>query len=97
MLFKLEGTKSNRAAIGARVMVKTGKMAQFSEIRAGGSYISQNDPRLHFGLGAQSRMSEVEIRWPSGKIEILREIPADFIYTILEGQGIQNKTPLPLH
>jgi len=42
-------------------------------------------------------MSEVEIRWPSGKIEILREIPADFIYTILEGQGIQNKTPLPLH
>jgi hypothetical protein len=94
-LFKLSGTKSNRAAIGARVTVKAGKLAQFSEVRAGGSYISQNDPRLHFGLGTETKMSEVEIRWPSGKVEVLRDVPADFIYTIVEGHGIAGKIPLP--
>ena len=94
-LFKLAGTKSNRSAIGARVTVKAGKLVQFSEVRAGGSYISQNDPRLHFGLGAETKMNEVEIRWPSGKVEVLRDVPADFIYTIVEGQGIESKLPLP--
>ena len=97
VLFKLvgSGVKSNKEAIGARVTVKAGKLAQFREVRAGGSYLSQNDPRLHFGLGAESKMSEVDIRWPSGKVEVLREIPADFIYTIVEGQGIQGKVLLP--
>ena len=75
--------------------VTAGKLAQFSEVRAGGSYLSQNDPRLHFGLGAEVKMSEVEIRWPSGKVEVLRDVPADFIYTIVEGQGIESKLPLP--
>ena len=92
-LFKLAGKKSNRSAIGARVTVTAGKLAQFSEVRAGGSYLSQNDPRLHFGLGAEVKMSEVEIRWPSGKVEVLRDLPADFIYTIVEGQGIESKLP----
>jgi hypothetical protein len=94
VLFKLVGTKSNMMAIGARVTVKAGKLVQLSEVRAGGSYISQNDPRLHFGLGAERTMSEVEIRWPSGKIETLRDVPADFIYTIVEGEGIQRKSML---
>ena len=94
-MFQLTGTKSNRSAIGARVTVKAGKLVQFSEVRAGGSYISQNDPRLHFGLGAEARMNEVEIRWPSGKLEVLRDLPADFIYTIVEGQGMENKVALP--
>ena len=94
-LFKLAGTKSNRAAIGARVNVKAGKLAQFSEVRAGGSYLSQNDPRLHFGLGTETKMTEVEIRWPSGKVEVLRDVPADFVFTIVERQGIAGKTPLP--
>jgi len=95
VLFKLTGTKSNRSAIGARLTVKAGKLVQFSEVRAGGSYISQNDPRLHFGLGTESRMNDVEIKWPSGKVETLHDLPADFIYTIVEGQGITSKTPLP--
>jgi enediyne biosynthesis protein E4 len=89
------GTKSNKAAIGARVTVRAGKVGQFGEVRAGGSYLSQNDPRLHFGLGAESTMTEVEIKWPSGKIETLRNVPADFIYTIVEGQGIRDKIALP--
>jgi hypothetical protein len=95
VMFKLVGSKSNRSAIAARVTVKAGKLVQFSEVRAGGSYLSQNDPRLHFGLEAETRLNEVEIRWPSGKVEVLHDIPADFIYTIVEGQGIQRKDSLP--
>jgi hypothetical protein len=68
---------------------------QLNEVRAGGSYLSQNDPRLHFGLGINAKMDEVEIKWPSGKVENLHDVPADFIYTIVEGEGINRKTALP--
>jgi enediyne biosynthesis protein E4 len=95
VLFKLVGTKSNKAAIGARVTVKAGTLVQFSEVRGGASYLSQNDLRLHFGLAANDKMSEVSVRWPNGETEILRDVPADFIYTIVEGAGIQQKVPLP--
>ena len=95
VLFQLEGTKSNRIAIGARITVRTGKLKQMNEVRAGGSYLSSNDPRLHFGLGAARFMDEVEIRWPSGKLEVLKDLPADFIYTVVEGAGVKTKTPLP--
>jgi len=95
VLFKLVGTKSNRAAIGARVTVRAGGVKQFSEVRGGGSYLSQSDLRLHFGLGASKQMESVEIRWPSGQVEILKNIAADAIYTIVEGSGIHNTTALP--
>jgi hypothetical protein len=95
VLFKLVGTKSNKMAIGARATVKAGKLVQISEVRAGGSYLSSNDPRLHFGLAAESKMDQVEIQWPSGAKEILKDVPADFIYTVVEGQGIQKKVALP--
>jgi hypothetical protein len=95
VLFKLVGTKSNKMAIGARVTVRAGKLVQLNEVRAGGSYLSQNDPRLHFGLGINAKMDEVEIKWPSGKVENLHDVPADFIYTIVEGEGINRKTALP--
>jgi hypothetical protein len=93
VLFKLIGTKSNKAAIGARVTVRAGALVQISEVRAGGSYLSQNDPRVHFGLGREANMNAVEIQWPSGKIETLRDLPADFMYTIVEGEGIPEKAP----
>jgi hypothetical protein len=95
VLFKLVGTKSNKAAIGARVTVKAGSLVQIDEVRGGASYLSQNDLRLHFGLGASGEMSEVDIRWPSGQTETLRNVAADFIYTIVEGSGIQQKVGLP--
>jgi enediyne biosynthesis protein E4 len=99
VLFRLVGTKSNKSAVGARVTVKAGTgaagLSQFSEVRAGGSYLSSNDPRLHFGLGANTTMTEVEIKWPSGKVELLHDVSADYIYTIIEGEGIQQKTALP--
>jgi enediyne biosynthesis protein E4 len=95
VLFKLVGMKSNKAAIGARVTVKAGPLVQFSEVRGGASYLSQNDLRLHFGLAASDKMSEVSIRWPNGETEILRDVAADFIYTVVEGAGIQRKVALP--
>jgi hypothetical protein len=95
VLFKLVGMKSNKAAIGARVTVKAGSLVQFDEVRGGSSYLSQNDLRLHFGLGANRKMSEVSIRWPNGETEVLRDVSADFIYTAVEGAGIQQKAALP--
>jgi hypothetical protein len=95
VLFRLVGTKSNRAAIGARVTIHSGGVQQFSEVRGGGSYLSQNDLRLHFGLGPAAKMESVEIRWPNGNVEALRDVAGDCIYTIVEGKGIQDKKPLP--
>jgi hypothetical protein len=94
VLFKLIGTKSNRAAIGARVTVHTAGMTQFNEVRGGGSYLSQNDLRLHFGLGTAARMDLVEVRWPSGKIEAFKNLEADRIYTMVESQGVKNSEAL---
>lgn len=82
-------------AIGARITLRAGKLEQFNEVRAGGSYLSENDPRLHFGLGVESKMNDVEIKWPSGKVQALHDLPADFIYTIKEGEGITQKIQLP--
>jgi len=95
VLFELEGTKSNRAAIGARVTIHAGGMTQLDEVRAGGSYLSQNDLRLHFGLGSATKIDSVEVRWPTGKTEIFREVAADKIYAVVEGQGIKETGALP--
>ncbi len=95
VLFRLVGTKSNKAAIGARVTVVTAKSSQMDEVRAGGSYLSTNDVRLHFGLGAESVMKKIEIAWPSGLKEELKNVPADAIYTIEEGRGIQTTVKIP--
>jgi len=89
VLFRLIGTKSNKAAIGARVTVTAGDLTQFSEVRGGGSYMSQNDLRLHFGLGQHDAMEKVEIAWPSGQKDSFKSLPADFIYTVTEGGEIQ--------
>ena len=85
------GTKSNRAAIGARVTVTSGDLVQFNEVRGGSSYASQNDLRLHFGLGSNASMKTVEVAWPSGKKDTFHALPADFIYTINEDRGIEKK------
>lgn len=97
VLLKLVGTKSNRAAVGARVTIHAGGVRQIGEVRAGGSYLSQNDLRLHFGLGKSAKIDKVVIRWPSGKIEVLENVSADSIYTILEGSGITEARPFSSH
>ncbi|HUM05499.1 MAG TPA: CRTAC1 family protein [Terriglobales bacterium] len=90
-LFRLIGTRSNKAAIGARVTVTAGGMTQFMQVKSGSSYLSQNDLRLHFGLGPSTVMEKVEVSWPSGAKELFNNLPADFIYTLTEGNGVQTK------
>ena len=97
VIFKLVGTKSNKAAIGARVTVTTDKLKQIDEVRSGASYLSQNDLRLHFGLGKLTSVSTVDILWPSGKKEVIRDVAVDAIYTIVEGEGIKQKTGFARH
>jgi hypothetical protein len=95
VLFRLMGTKSNKAAIGARVTVTTASMEQIDEVRGGGSYLSSNDQRLHFGLGSEKLIKRIQVLWPSGLKEEIKDIPADAIYTLVEGQGIKGTILLP--
>jgi ASPIC/UnbV protein/VCBS repeat protein len=84
---KLVGTKSNRDAIGARAILKTGVDTQIREVNGGNGYASQSTTRLHFGLGAATKIDSLEIRWPSGKVEKVT-VPIDRITTIREGTGV---------
>jgi hypothetical protein len=84
IIFRLEGTRSNRSAIGARVRITTGKHVQIDEVRSGGSYLSQNDLRLHFGLGNATIIDRVEIDWPSGTREIQTGVPINRIVALRE-------------
>jgi hypothetical protein len=86
--FELAGAKSNRLALNARVKIVADGMTQTDEIHSGGSYLSQNDLRVHFGLGAAKKIDSVEIRWPSGKLETFGDLPADQFYSVSEGQGV---------
>ena len=86
--FELDGTKSNRAALNARIKIVAGGMTQTGEIHSGGSYLSQNDLRVHFGLGAATKIDKVEIRWPSGLVEVLTNVASDRFYNVLEGKGV---------
>jgi enediyne biosynthesis protein E4 len=85
---KLIGTKSNRSAIGARVRCVTEGHQQIDEVRSGGSFMSQNDLRIHFGLGKERRVNLVEVSWPSGTIDRFRNLGANQIRTLHEGQGM---------
>ena len=86
---KLVGTRSNRSAIGARVRCVAGTARLEDEVRGGGSYISQNDTRVHFGLGGATRVESVVVRWPSGGVERWSDLAADQIVTLTEGTGAQ--------
>jgi hypothetical protein len=86
--FELAGTKSNRLAIGARVKIVAEGMMQTDEIHSGGSYLSQHDLRVHFGLGSATKIDSLEIRWPSGGVETMKNLASDQWYAVLEGKGI---------
>jgi len=86
---KLIGTKCNRTAIGTRVRVITGKHIQMDEVASGGSVMSQNDLRLHFGVGETKIIDMIEVKWPTTqKIEYFPRIQANQILTVREGAGI---------
>ncbi|MGH9511732.1 MAG: CRTAC1 family protein [Terriglobales bacterium] len=89
---RLEGTKSNRSAIGARVLVRYGGKVQAQSVTSQSSYISSNDPRLHFGLG-NATTADIEIHWPTGKTETYRHLNAGQLVTIREGEGVVKGRP----
>jgi enediyne biosynthesis protein E4 len=92
--FKLTGTgKSPRDAIGAKLFVTAGGFRQRADVFSGGSYGSSSDPRPHFGLGQASKIEKIEIRWPDGKREEINVPSVDRIFSIVEGQGIEEKHP----
>ena len=84
----LVGTKSNRDAIGAKLKITAGSFSSYDQEKGGMSYMSAQDPRIYFGLGAHARVDSLEIAWPSGAKEIVRDIAADQIVTIVEGRGL---------
>jgi hypothetical protein len=88
VLIKTVGSKSNRDGIGARVKIVAGDLTQIDEVRSGGSYISQSDLRLHFGLEKRPKIDLIEVRWPSGVIDKLTDAGVNKILTIKEGQGL---------
>jgi enediyne biosynthesis protein E4 len=88
VMIKTVGTKSNRDGIGARVRVVSGDLIQIDEVRSGGSYISQNDLRLHFGLAKRTKIDLIEVRWPNGTVEKISNANTNKVLTIREGKGI---------
>jgi len=98
---KTIGTKSNRSGIGARIRCVTSVAggakphSQIDEVRSGGSYFSQNDLRIHFGIGTAAKVDLLEIRWPSGQTDTIKDVKANQLLTVKEGQGIVRATQFP--
>lgn len=88
ILISLKGVKSNADGVGARVILKSGNTRQIREARHGSGYLSQMDPRIHFGLGAMARVDELEVVWPSGIRQKFKDLAGDQWITITEGQSV---------
>ena len=93
LLLRLVGTRSNRNAIGARLRVTAGGRTQVREVKAGSSYLGQQDLRVHFGLGQATRIDRLEILWPSGTTEVVADAAINQILTVVEGKGVIRRVP----
>ena len=85
ILIRTIGTRSNRAGIGTRVKIQTDALIQIDEVRSGSGYLSQNDLRLHFGIGTHKHIDRIEVRWPSGIVDTIQDVDPNQIITITEG------------
>ena len=93
LLVRLRGAGSNTEAIGARIRLTAGSRTEIRDVKAGSSYLSQNDLRAHFGLGAAARIDRIEVVWPSGRVEAVANVAANQIITVEEGRGIVARQP----
>ena len=93
LLIRVIGAVSNRSGIGTRLTLTAGGRRQVREVQSGSSYLSQNDLRAHFGLGAASRADRLQITWPNGATELIENVPANRVITIREGKGVVDTTP----
>jgi hypothetical protein len=86
--FDLRGAGPNTFAYGARVTAQAAGATWIGEVSPASSYLSSSDPRIHFGLGELTALETVTIRWPSGRVEVLHDVPVDQIVRVVEGRGI---------
>ena len=91
LMVKLVGKQSNRNGVGARLRLTAGGKTQIRDVKTGSSYLSQSDLRQHFGLGRSTQADRLEIRWPSGKMDVLQNIAANAIVTVTEGEGVTGR------
>jgi len=99
---KLVGVKANRSGIGSRVIVTaktapeaSAPLVQMDELRSGGSYFSQNDLRMHFGLDQAKKVDQVEIRWLSGQVDVVKNLDVNQLHVIQEGGKVLKSAALP--
>jgi len=83
------GQASNRDAIGAHVTIEAAGTRQIAEVRSGGSYLSHNDVRVHFGLGDRTKVDRLQIRWPNGRTETATDLMSNQFYVAREGSGLR--------
>ena len=93
LVIRLRGAMGNAEAIGTRIRVTSGSRTQIRDIKAGSSYLSQNDLRAHVGLGAATSVDRIEVLWPSGRVEMVAQVPANQIITLEEAKGIVARQP----
>ena len=93
IVIRVAGSAGNRDGLGARVTVAAGGRTQVREVKSGSSYLGQNDVRVHIGLGESTRIERVDVRWLGGRVDTLRDVAANQIITITEGQGMTNRSP----
>ena len=96
LLIRTIGAKSNRGGIGARLKLTVGGKVLHRDVKAGSSYLAQNDTRVHFGMGKSSRAERLEILWPSGVVDVVLDINANQIITVQEGVGAVNQQKFPI-
>jgi hypothetical protein len=92
---ELQGTKSNRSAIGATVHLEAGKWKLTDVVLSQSSYISHNDTRLHFGLGAEPAAARITVQWPNGAVEVFPGAPACRLVRLVEGSGQTQMVTMP--
>lgn len=95
ILVALEGTKTNPLGIGSRVRVFAEGRSQFNEVRSGGSFCSQDDLRLRFGLGSVKKVDRLEVHWLGGDLESLSNLPANHLVIVRQGEGVIKQIPFP--
>lgn len=87
------GTKSNRDGIGSRLVLTVGDQVLVREVKAGSGYLGQNDMRVHFGLGEHTVADRLQIRWPSGRVDTLTDVPANVLLVVEEGGLVLHQIP----
>jgi enediyne biosynthesis protein E4 len=93
LLVRAIGTRSNRDGVGARLRLSVGAQTYVDQVTSGSSYLAQHDQRVHFGLGTAAKADRLEVAWPSGRVDVLENLPANHVIAIREGEGEIRRVP----